>query len=363
MWLGSPATIFLGDEVGVGKLKVSTMPSNKRNYSYQDILRINNRRKKELNLSLNLDKIKTIHNLDIEKGQVISNLYEVDSIEHFLYEFLKKGFIIKNPEELSDYNFDNLRLYTNPDEFKRDLTNATNNTAFFGMELIFNSFILRRADDGWEITGYTYKEVTFLVIPDFVTSIGDSAFANLKELGSVILPKGLKSIGERAFYACCKLHSIRLPNGLKSIGDTAFCGCYQLCSIRLPKSLKHIGKGSFAWCGLTEIIIPDGITVIDFQSFANTPIEKVILPKGLKEIGDGAFYATSLMELHIPSVEIIDKWAFYECKLKGILRFPENLKKCYASSFPKNATAIYIPKGVDYVKDIEFGKLPNIVEY
>ena len=316
------------------------MPSNKRNYSYQDILRINNRRKKKLNLSLNLDKIKTIYNSDIEKGQVIINLYEVDSIEHFLYEFLKKGFIIKNPEELSDYNFDNLRLYTNPDEFKRDLTNATNNTALFGMELIFNSFILRRADDGWEITGYTYKEVTFLVIPDFVTSIGDSAFANLKELGSVILPKGLKSIGEKAFYACCKLHSIRLP-----------------------KSLKHIGKGSFAWCGLTEIIIPDGITVIDFQSFANTPIEKVILPKGLKEIGDGAFYATSLMELHIPSVEIIDTWAFYECKLKGILRFPENLKKCYASSFPKNATAIYIPKGVDYVKDIEFGKLPNIVEY
>ena len=70
--------------------------------------------------------IKGIYHVDIEKGQIVvrpnqNYTLEVYSIEEFLYEFLEKDFIIVNPERLSIYNFDNLRLYTNPDEFEKDL--------------------------------------------------------------------------------------------------------------------------------------------------------------------------------------------------------------------------------------------------
>ena len=311
-----------------------------KTYTYQDIIRLNERRKKEQNLSSNPDKIKTIYNLDIEKGQVITNLHVVDSIEHFLYEFLKKGFIIKNPEELSDYNFDNLRLYTNPEEFKKDLIGAINNAALFGIDFIFNSFILNLSnDDEIEITDYTDKSITVLIVPDFVTSIGNDVFM------------------------FTKLEAVKLPNGLKKIGNRAFYGCSELRKINFPKNLEHIGTESFCLTKLTEIKIPEKMTVIDYNSFAYTPLEKVIFPKGLKEIRSNAFYATSLRKLHIPSVEIIGRCAFGKCKLKGILRLPKNLKKCYVNSFPDDIVTIYIPKGVDYVGDRDFYNFRNIVEY
>jgi len=64
-------------------------------------------------------------------------------------------------------------------------------------------------------------EITSLLIPAGVTSIGNYAFANCRSLTSVTIPNSVTSIGNYAFYSS-GLTSITIPDSVTSIGDYAF---------------------------------------------------------------------------------------------------------------------------------------------
>ena len=66
------------------------------------------------------------------------------------------------------------------------------------------------------------------IIPNSVTSIGESAFFDCDSLTSVIIPNSVTSIGEGAFECCSSLTSITLPNSVTSIGWGAFFDCDSL---------------------------------------------------------------------------------------------------------------------------------------
>ena len=75
------------------------------------------------------------------------------------------------------------------------------------------------------------KEVTDLVIPDSVTSIGNYAFYGCSSLASVTIPDSVTSIGKWAFRECSSLASVTIGNGVTSIGQEAFYNCRSLASI------------------------------------------------------------------------------------------------------------------------------------
>ena len=143
---------------------------------------------------------------------------------------------------------------------------------------------------------YSYEttEITNLVIPDDVTSIGAYAFRNCYGLTSVTIGNGVTTIGKNAFNGCSSLTSVTIGNGVTSIGRNAFYGCSSLTSVTIPNSVTSIGEQAFYGCsGLTSVTIGNGVT----------------------SIGGWAFYkCTSLTSVTIGnSVTSIDDYAFFEC--------------------------------------------------
>ena len=107
------------------------------------------------------------------------------------------------------------------------------------------------------------------VIPNSVTSIGNSAFCGCSGLTELTLPDNIHFIEGEAFMGCSGLTELTLPNSVKSIGDRAFAYCSGLTELTLPNSVTSIGNCAFGGCsGLTELTLPNSITSIGDYAFA-----------------------------------------------------------------------------------------------
>jgi len=97
-------------------------------------------------------------------------------------------------------------------------------------------------------------EITELVIPDGVTSIGSGAFSGCSGLTSVTIPNSVTSIGSDAFNGCSGLTSITIPNSVTTIGYDAFYDCKNLTSVTIGNGVTSIGGQAFSGCsGLTSV--------------------------------------------------------------------------------------------------------------
>jgi len=105
--------------------------------------------------------------------------------------------------------------------------------------------------------------LTTVSIPQGVTSIDDSAFADCTGLTSMSIPEGVTSIGICAFAGCYGLTTISIPQGVTSIGGWTFDDCIGLTSISIPKGITSIGEYAFYLCtSLTSITINSATTAI-----------------------------------------------------------------------------------------------------
>ena len=161
------------------------------------------------------------------------------------------------------------------------------------------------------------QEITDLVIPNSVTSIGRCAFYQCIGLTSVVIPNSVASIGNYAFYYCTGLTSVTIGNSVTSIGTGAFSCCSGLTSVTIPSSVTNIGESTFQGCsGLTSVIIPNNVTSIGGGAFCGcSGLTSVIIPNSVTSIGWEAFEGCSrLTSITIPnSVTSIGRCAFYQC--------------------------------------------------
>ena len=80
-------------------------------------------------------------------------------------------------------------------------------------------------------TTVDYEGVTYTV-----TAIGEIAFGGCEgQLHSVIVPNTVTTIGESAFASSPHLSLVILPNSIESFGPGAFARCYGLTSLRSSK--------------------------------------------------------------------------------------------------------------------------------
>ncbi len=119
-----------------------------------------------------------------------------------------------------------------------------------------------------------------------------------KEITEVEMPDTVRIIGESGFRDCKQLTRIDLSNTLCEIGAYAFRDCTALENVLMPGEMFYpdsthgvIGLGSFEGCTkLREIVIPEGIRVIEPNAFHNcTSLETVRFPKSLRAVRNGAF--------------------------------------------------------------------------
>ena len=134
-------------------------------------------------------------------------------------------------------------------------------------------------------------EVTDLVIPNSVTSIGNSAFWGCRGLTSVTIPNSVTSIGNAAYWGCRGLTSVTIPNSVTSIGGSAFQSCSGLTSVTIPNSVTSIGDDAFQYCsGLTSVTIPNSVTSIGCQAFSScSGLTSVTIPNSVTSIDEYAF--------------------------------------------------------------------------
>lgn len=96
------------------------------------------------------------------------------------------------------------------------------------------------------IAGQAFKSssVHSVIIPEGVTTIGESVFSGCKKLQYVQLPSTLTAIGANAFYQCTAMPSVVIPTAITfnqytysgGIGDGAFYGCSSLANVYVKTS-------------------------------------------------------------------------------------------------------------------------------
>ncbi len=107
-----------------------------------------------------------------------------------------------------------------------------------------------------------------LTIPNSVTTIGSYAFANATSLRSLTIPKSVTTMGISAFANLTSLTSLTIGNGVTTIGVAAFYGATSLRSLTIPNSVTTIGRGAFAdLASLTSLTIPNSVTTIGISAF------------------------------------------------------------------------------------------------
>ena len=133
---------------------------------------------------------------------------------------------------------------------------------------------------------------TEIVLPDNYNGesyrIGDYAFYGCHYLDSIIIPEGVTSIGNSAFRETF-ITSITIPEGVTSIGNSAFRESW-ITSITLSKGVTSIGEYAFYRCDdLNSIIIPEGVTSIETRAFSGCYLNSITIPESMTSIAETAF--------------------------------------------------------------------------
>ncbi len=132
------------------------------------------------------------------------------------------------------------------------------------------------------------RELKYVVFPGSVTT-GDwtDMFSGCVKLASSNLPTAVTSVGNYAYYDCKNLSLLRLHDGIVSIGTSAFYNCYllELDDVDFG-SVTYIGASAFENCRKLDSIRAekatfiganayDGCTVLKELTSGNEPVSSV----------------------------------------------------------------------------------------
>lgn len=205
--------------------------------------------------------------------------------------------------------------------------------------------------------------LTSIKIGNGVSRIGNRAFAKCGNLTSVKMGKNVSSVGEFAFNGCSSLVSITLPDVLESIEDGAFRDCSALTSANVPGSVQTIGQEAFRGCGnLATVGLEDGLTAIGKDAFTNCALASITIPNSVTSIGEAAFtlnYNLTTAILGDGITEISDRM-FKQCTALTSVTIPDDVTDIGREAFNgcTSLTSIKLPESLTSLGESVFYGCP-----
>ena len=222
-----------------------------------------------------------------------------------------------------------------------------------------------------------------------VTRIGRNAFYKCSELTFVAVPEGVTTLCWFAFASCSSLQYLELPNSLTTIEEHAMLGCNSITEFYVPRNLVNIAYNAFVsfqnvryyscsplnpkyravdgllyskdmtklvaypaaspatrfdvpsyvtelydYClhncdNLTEVNIHEGVTALGMNIFSDCDnIESIYIPDGVTRMGVTLVSGCKkLSYIHLPaSADSILSSFFYNCPALTEVNIPRNIR-------------------------------------
>lgn len=179
---------------------------------------------------------------------------------------------------------------------------------------------------------------------------------------TVTIPEGIKTIGRKCF-AETNIEEIILPEGIEVIDAEAFAYCKKLRKINFPETLNVIECGAFRACSFLETVtLPKKMKELNYDAFYGAGIKHLTLPEKVS-LGTGVevFAGTDIETIDIPEDFTLSPAMFAGCRklrsvnLKGSgITIPE---RCFRDC--TNLTKIDITRAA-FIKDEAFRKCHSL---
>ena len=153
------------------------------------------------------------------------------------------------------------------------------------------------------------------VIPDYVTAIGNGAFAGVN-IETVEIPDSVTYIASGAFKNCKSLRSINIPKSVHSIDGNILGGCSSLESITVEDGNETymsmdnciIDMNSTLLLGCKTSVIPGFVYKIeDLAFFGQSEMKSINIPSSVREFGKQIFDGCTSLET-VNYSDIMYRW-------------------------------------------------------
>ena len=206
--------------------------------------------------------------------------------------------------------------------------------------------------------------LTSVRLPVGITEISSAMFSNCTGLTEVIFPTGLKTVGGNAFEGCTGLTAVTLPPRTASVGMSAFMNCTGLTSVSFGESLTVIGDMAFYGCtSLKVIILPATVGEIKYRAFHNCAVTAILYGGTAEQWGQIVISSTgngclTTAALHcgigdaliLPDdLTVIGPQAFANLPEVGAIRIPAGVTTIAADAFDPGVI-LFVPAGSDWVQ-------------
>ena len=153
-------------------------------------------------------------------------------------------------------------------------------------------------------------------------SIGNEAFMSVGSLAtswnSLIFPESLTSIGIKAFYGS-GLTDITIPNKVSTLGESCFAENKKLQTVFVGSECQILPKNIFSGCSsLKQVHLSAGLLTIDDAVFANcTAMESISIPGTVAQVGNLQWLKYKMDSSELP---------FYNCTSLKRVRFEDGVQ-------------------------------------